>query len=100
MPSRSTLGPCPRPPPSACSMLQAVDPHCQRTVLVSSKFDNRVKEFGERWEVGASPLAPVLPCTHRFRHPSTSAVGPVPAAASDSVKRQCACLTRDAARQQ
>ena len=32
-------------------VVQEVDPHFQRTVVVSSKFDNRLKEFGERWEV-------------------------------------------------
>ncbi|KAK9789025.1 hypothetical protein WJX73_002091 [Symbiochloris irregularis] len=32
-------------------VIQQVDPHCQRTVMVCSKFDNRVKEFAERWEV-------------------------------------------------
>jgi hypothetical protein len=28
-----------------------VDPQFQRTVVVASKFDNRLKEFTERWEV-------------------------------------------------
>ena len=32
-------------------VIQEVDPHFQRTIVVSSKFDNRMKEFGERWEV-------------------------------------------------
>ena len=32
-------------------VVQDVDPQFQRTVVVSSKFDNRLKEFGERWEV-------------------------------------------------
>ncbi|PSC67591.1 dynamin-related GTPase [Micractinium conductrix] len=32
-------------------ILQEVDPHYQRTVMVCSKFDNRLKEFSERWEV-------------------------------------------------
>lgn len=32
-------------------VIQEIDPNCQRTVIVSSKFDNRVKEFAERWEV-------------------------------------------------
>lgn len=36
-------------------VVQDVDPHCQRTVIVSSKFDNRVKEFAERWEVCPGP---------------------------------------------
>jgi hypothetical protein len=27
-----------------------VDPSFQRTVFVTSKFDNRLKEFTERWE--------------------------------------------------
>ncbi|PRW39278.1 dynamin-related GTPase isoform A [Chlorella sorokiniana] len=32
-------------------IIQEVDPHYQRTVMVCSKFDNRLKEFSERWEV-------------------------------------------------
>ena len=32
-------------------IIQEVDPQFQRTIVVSSKFDNRMKEFGERWEV-------------------------------------------------
>eukprot|EP00877_Chromochloris_zofingiensis_P001237 jgi/Chrzof1/11113/Cz05g24080.t1 len=32
-------------------VVQEVDPHFQRTVIVASKFDNRLKEFAERWEV-------------------------------------------------
>lgn len=32
-------------------IVQEVDPHFQRTVMVCSKFDNRLKEFSERWEV-------------------------------------------------
>ena len=32
-------------------IVQEVDPTFKRTVVVSSKFDNRLKEFGERWEV-------------------------------------------------
>lgn len=32
-------------------IVQEVDPNFHRTVVVSSKFDNRLKEFGERWEV-------------------------------------------------
>ncbi|PNG99285.1 Dynamin-related protein 5A, partial [Tetrabaena socialis] len=32
-------------------VVQEVDPYFQRTVIVASKFDNRLKEFGERWEV-------------------------------------------------
>ena len=32
-------------------IVQEVDPNFQRTVVVSSKFDNRLKEFSERWEV-------------------------------------------------
>ncbi|KAL4853400.1 Dynamin-related protein 5A [Chlorella vulgaris] len=32
-------------------IIQEVDPHFQRTVMVASKFDNRLKEFSERWEV-------------------------------------------------
>ena len=32
-------------------IIQEVDPTFHRTVVVSSKFDNRLKEFGERWEV-------------------------------------------------
>lgn len=32
-------------------IIQEVDPNFHRTVVVSSKFDNRLKEFGERWEV-------------------------------------------------
>ncbi|MEW5303991.1 MAG: hypothetical protein WDW38_003211 [Sanguina aurantia] len=32
-------------------VIQEVDPHFQRAVIVASKFDNRLKEFGERWEV-------------------------------------------------
>lgn len=32
-------------------VIQEVDPHFQRTVVVASKFDNRLKEFAERWEV-------------------------------------------------
>lgn len=31
--------------------VQEVDPHMMRTVVVASKFDNRLKEFAERWEV-------------------------------------------------
>lgn len=31
-----------------------VDPQFQRTVVVASKFDNRLKEFSERWEVDRS----------------------------------------------
>ncbi len=31
--------------------LAQVDPHFQRTVVVASKFDNRLKEFEERSEV-------------------------------------------------
>ncbi|GAQ92749.1 Vacuolar sorting protein VPS1 [Klebsormidium nitens] len=30
---------------------QEVDPGLKRTVIVASKFDNRLKEFAERWEV-------------------------------------------------
>ncbi|KAL0049185.1 hypothetical protein WJX82_008406 [Trebouxia sp. C0006] len=32
-------------------VIQEVDPNFQRTVVVASKFDNRLKEFAERWEV-------------------------------------------------
>ena len=42
-------------------VVQAVDPNCQRTVLISSKFDNRIKEFSERWEVGR-PQSDALMC--------------------------------------
>ncbi|ERN20483.1 dynamin-related protein 5A [Amborella trichopoda] len=31
--------------------LRAVDPAFRRTIVVVSKFDNRLKEFGDRWEV-------------------------------------------------
>lgn len=31
--------------------IRAVDPTLRRTIVVVSKFDNRLKEFGERWEV-------------------------------------------------
>mmetsp|Transcript_4509 Transcript_4509/g.12314 ORF Transcript_4509/g.12314 Transcript_4509/m.12314 type:complete len:775 (-) Transcript_4509:922-3246(-) len=33
------------------NVVQEVDPTFQRTVFVASKFDNRLKEFAERWEV-------------------------------------------------
>lgn len=32
-------------------VIQDVDPTFRRTVVVASKFDNRMQEFGERWEV-------------------------------------------------
>eukprot|EP00958_Prasinococcus_capsulatus_P011091 scaffold1085_cov407-Prasinococcus_capsulatus_cf.AAC.97 len=32
-------------------IVKEVDPRLQRTVFVASKFDNRLKEFSERWEV-------------------------------------------------
>eukprot|EP00775_Hariotina_reticulata_P011152 gene11152-11304_t len=32
-------------------VVQELDPQFQRTVIVASKFDNRLKEFGERWEL-------------------------------------------------
>lgn len=32
-------------------VVQELDPALQRTVIVASKFDNRLKEFAERWEV-------------------------------------------------
>jgi len=32
-------------------VLQEVDPGFTRTVMVASKFDNRIKEFSERWEL-------------------------------------------------
>ena len=32
-------------------VLQEVDPGFSRTVMVASKFDNRMKEFSERWEL-------------------------------------------------
>lgn len=32
-------------------VLQEVDPGFSRTVMVASKFDNRMKEFNERWEL-------------------------------------------------
>ena len=32
-------------------VVQQVDPTLQRTLLVASKFDNRLKEFSSRWEV-------------------------------------------------
>jgi hypothetical protein len=32
-------------------VVQQVDPSLQRTLLVASKFDNRLKEFSSRWEV-------------------------------------------------
>uniref|UniRef100_A0A061RLP0 Dynamin-related gtpase n=1 Tax=Tetraselmis sp. GSL018 TaxID=582737 RepID=A0A061RLP0_9CHLO len=32
-------------------VIQEADPSFSRTVLVASKFDNRLKEFSERWEV-------------------------------------------------
>ncbi|EIE25943.1 hypothetical protein COCSUDRAFT_35468 [Coccomyxa subellipsoidea C-169] len=32
-------------------VVQELDPHFQRTIVVASKFDNRLKEFAERWEV-------------------------------------------------
>eukprot|EP00873_Tetraselmis_striata_P043070 jgi/Tetstr1/463334/TSEL_008257.t1 len=32
-------------------VVQEVDPTFNRTVVVASKFDNRLKEFSERWEV-------------------------------------------------
>ncbi|MCO5605440.1 hypothetical protein L7F22_059624 [Adiantum nelumboides] len=31
--------------------IRSVDPSLCRTIIVISKFDNRLKEFGERWEV-------------------------------------------------
>ncbi len=31
------------------NVVQEVDPTFQRTVFVASKFDNRLKEFAERW---------------------------------------------------
>eukprot|EP00897_Mesotaenium_endlicherianum_P009499 jgi/Mesen1/8578/ME000497S07977 len=31
--------------------VRAVDPHLRRTLVVASKFDNRLKELAERWEV-------------------------------------------------
>ncbi|MCO5548056.1 hypothetical protein L7F22_001512 [Adiantum nelumboides] len=31
--------------------IRSVDPSLRRTIVVISKFDNRLKEFGERWEV-------------------------------------------------
>lgn len=33
------------------NVVQEVDPGFTRTVFVASKFDNRLKEFAERWEV-------------------------------------------------
>eukprot|EP00798_Chlamydomonas_sp_ICE-L_P023671 gene23671-9206_t len=33
------------------NVVQEVDPSFQRTIFVASKFDNRMKEFAERWEV-------------------------------------------------
>ncbi|GFH29330.1 dynamin-related protein 5A [Haematococcus lacustris] len=33
------------------NVVQEVDPGFQRTVFVASKFDNRLKEFAERWEI-------------------------------------------------
>ncbi len=41
------------PPPTACRMqvVQDVDPDFRRTVFIASKFDNRLKEFGERKEL-------------------------------------------------
>ena len=33
-------------------VVQEVDPLLHRTILVTSKFDNRLKEFHQRWEVG------------------------------------------------
>ena len=32
-------------------VVREVDPNLRRTVVVASKFDNRIKEFQERWEV-------------------------------------------------
>lgn len=32
-------------------VVQSVDPGFTRTIMVSSKFDNRLKEFSERWEL-------------------------------------------------
>eukprot|EP00899_Mesostigma_viride_P015033 jgi/Mesvir1/23530/Mv18231-RA.1 len=32
-------------------VVQEVDPTFRRTVMVASKFDNRLKEFSERWEI-------------------------------------------------
>ena len=45
-------------------VVQAVDPQCQRTVLISSKFDNRIKEFSERWEVPPAVGACMVAETH------------------------------------
>ena len=45
-------------------VLQEVDPHFSRTVMCSSKFDNRLKEFGERWEIDKY-LASMLASTCR-----------------------------------
>ncbi len=45
-----------------------MDPYFQRTVIVASKFDNRLKEFQERWEVdkylSVRPRAPRPPLSH------------------------------------
>ena len=58
-----------------CSMLTAVqvDPQFQRTMVVASKFDNRLKEFTERWEVdrcGPNPgdMCFVGDCVHASNH--------------------------------
>lgn len=41
---------------------QEVDPGLRRTVIVASKFDNRLKEFAERWEVSHARRATAAPC--------------------------------------
>ncbi len=44
-------------PPVMPEQIRAqVDPQFQRTVVVASKFDNRLKEFSERWEVDRCSL--------------------------------------------
>ena len=45
---------------------QEADPAFRRTVLVASKFDNRMAEFGERWEVRRR----LFFCATRFGRPA------------------------------
>ena len=45
-------------------VVQEVDPLLHRTILVTSKFDNRLKEFHQRWEVGPTRYCPPRHTSH------------------------------------
>lgn len=71
-----------------------VDPQFQRTVVVASKFDNRLKEFSERWEVDRSAGLLALKLT-RTRHQDTKLADLAAAFDADTGVDMLACACAD-----